>query len=1024
MKIIKLISLLIFLLNGYATMSQSEADAYFAKAESYKEKSLFDSALYYFKQAATYYVSEKETLKELDALNQQSYILSIVGSPSEAIDILNKTLKRSLKIKKGENAQTATCYHVMGVANYVSGNYQQAIEYTQKGYNIRKMIYGDDHKDLAKSLNNLGILYGVTDDLGKALEMYETAHYMQIRIYGERHIEIANSINNLGVNAYYRGDYERAILLYDSALNMFVSLLGEKHKDVATQHINIGTVYNEFGEYQKAVEHTLKAKYIYEELYGKRDINYLNVALNLSAIYKELGDPQRALIYALDGFELAEYFYGPDHPELAKLAQNIGVIYDDLDDINQAIEWQEKSLKLNKLLFGENNLSVAYNYNNIGTTYEKLKDYDNSEAFLLKSAQIKESILGPRHVSVATTYNNLANIYFKQGLYEKALHSSQAALIANHFIFNDSSLLAIPSIENYSHPYIFMQNLIFKAEVMTHLYESGRKNIWLKSAKEHLMVCQQLINTLQLTISSEDKIYLSEVLYNLAQVGIVIGRYEEMIDGKNDYLLKAFEFVENSKAAILNASIEESRAKQFSGIPNELLEQEKNLNGEIQYYNQEISLLLDGGASESDVAEQRDQLFKLKQQYSQLIKTFEQNYPKYYKLKYDVQSTSIEKIQSEYLEKKPKTAIVEYIQKDSIYYAYVITHDNFQAIELSATETERNIRGLRNAIIFHIDDQIIELASQLYMSLFAPIDNYLQPLGGIEELVIIPDGILGYVPFEILVSKIPKNLQFSDAEYLLTRYNIIYAMSATIMVKQFLSLPKYGDKDYVAFAPVFSDESETNYLVNTSERFYKLQFDNIRGLLRDGKISSIPSTKEEVEEIDKMYKKKNLFAKHFLFKDAKEENVKDQSLGSYRYIHMATHGFVNDKNPDLSGLVLSQNSDSNEDGILFVGEIYNLKWNAELVALSACETGLGKVVKGEGILGLTRAFMYAGAENVLVSLWKVSDESTSKLMIEFYNNLLEGESKSSSLRNAKLQLIGSNKFNNPYYWAPFILIGN
>lgn len=160
--------------------------------------------------------------------------------------------------------------------------------------------------------------------------------------------------------------------------------------------------------------------------------------------------------------------------------------------------------------------------------------------------------------------------------------------------------------------------------------------------------------------------------------------------------------------------------------------------------------------------------------------------------------------------------------------------------------------------------------------------------------------------------------------------------------------------------------------------------------------------------------------------NATEENVKKPgNLAKFNYIHFATHGTINDQKPDLSSLVLTKGSNSAEDGLLQANEIFNLKLKADLVVLSACRTGLGKLVRGEGFIGLTRAFMYAGTPSVLVSLWSVSDISTATLMGEFYRNLVKNKlSKTDALRKAQLNLLVNEKFSHPFYWAPFILVGD
>lgn len=999
-------------------------DAFFDKANTFKEMGQYDSAIAWFGKSAAYHEEIGNLQKQLDAQNQIGFLLAITGNPQGAMEVLEPVLQSGLGIEDGKNEQVAASYHSIGVAYYVAGMYNEAIENTEKGYKLRKELFDEPHQDIAKSLNNLGILYESKGDLNKAFEIYTEAHDMQLQIYGERHVEVANSFNNLGANAYYRGDYQKALPLYNEALVMYREFLSGDHKDIASVYLNIGTIHSELGEFQKALEFSKQAENIYLKLYGKQDPNYLNVALNLSTIYKELAQLKEALAYATEGYELAKMFYGEQHPIMAQLSQNIGVIYDDMGDLNKAIEWQEKSLNVNLATQGENNLSVAYNYNNLGTAYQDLNNYAKAEEYFRKSLRIKSEILGPRHVSVSLTWNNIAMANFLQQDFEEALQAAHFGLMSNHFTFSDSSIYAIPARSNYSDPESFIQNIILKSGAFLMMHDKDNKEQLLEAAAAHTEAGLDLLNKWQLTVGSEDKIHIAEEFHNLASVAVQV--YIELFNqnGKDEYLKKMFEFIERTKGAVLNASIEDANAKQFAGIPTELIAKEDTIKTQIGALKQEIALALNSGAAEADIAPYRSQLFDLRSQYEKLIRTFETDYPAYFELKYSLESVGVDQIQAKYLNKRPNTAVVEYFKTDSVLYSFIITPTAIEVITLPNWDYDRNIRGLRNAIIYRVDAKISALSHEIYARVFAEVDAYLND-NDIEEVVIIPDGILGYLPFEALLTKPARNDRFDKMAYLLNKYDIKYASSSTIMYKQSQRPPAYGDKDYVAFAPVFTDGTETNFLVNTSERFYNPNLENTRSFVRDGKITPIPSTKTEVEYIHDLHKKKNLFAKYFLFKDAKEENLKDPELSHYKFIHLATHGFVNDEVPELSGLVMSQSQEgSEEDGILYVGEIYNLKWKADMVALSACETGLGKVVKGEGIIGLTRAFMYAGAQNVLVSLWKVSDQSTSDLMIDFYNHLLEGNTKASSLREAKIKLIKSKEFSNPYYWAPFVIVGN
>jgi CHAT domain-containing protein len=189
-------------------------------------------------------------------------------------------------------------------------------------------------------------------------------------------------------------------------------------------------------------------------------------------------------------------------------------------------------------------------------------------------------------------------------------------------------------------------------------------------------------------------------------------------------------------------------------------------------------------------------------------------------------------------------------------------------------------------------------------------------------------------------------------------------------------------------------------------------------------LNELPGTASEVKEIDALFESKQLKKALYLNSNANEELVKSGGLDKFALLHFATHGIVDEKNPELSRIFLQTDSKS-EDGNLFAGEIYNLKLNANLVTLSACQTGLGKISKGEGVIGLSRALIYAGAKNVMVSFWSVADESTALLMKSFYQNLLNDSTFdfSKNLRQAKLGLMENDKYTAPYYWAPFILIG-
>jgi CHAT domain-containing protein len=216
-------------------------------------------------------------------------------------------------------------------------------------------------------------------------------------------------------------------------------------------------------------------------------------------------------------------------------------------------------------------------------------------------------------------------------------------------------------------------------------------------------------------------------------------------------------------------------------------------------------------------------------------------------------------------------------------------------------------------------------------------------------------------------------------------------------------------------APVFSDKDEVD---NAAPEKRSVE-------IRNQFYSSLPYTEKEVEEISKLFYDKNMPAKTFTHSRATEKLIKSDSLKKYNIIHIATHGFIDEENPKLSGIVFWGDERRNEeDAVLHIGEIFNLDLESKLLVLSACESGLGKYVRGEGIIGMTRGFIYAGAENIVISLWQVADRSTAELMVDFYSNILNGNNYSSSLRRAKLKMIKEKKYAYPLEWSPFIIVSH
>ncbi|MFQ5675806.1 MAG: CHAT domain-containing protein [bacterium] len=277
-----------------------------------------------------------------------------------------------------------------------------------------------------------------------------------------------------------------------------------------------------------------------------------------------------------------------------------------------------------------------------------------------------------------------------------------------------------------------------------------------------------------------------------------------------------------------------------------------------------------------------------------------------------------------------------------------------------------------------------------------------------KELIIVPDDILFYFPFEMLVAKFEQD----KPRYLLQDHAVSYSASVSLLNPE-LKRQREPYRDLLALGNPAFEKSKAGITRILASMF--------KTIFRNEHWVPLPYSENEVKNISKNFKNSELL----IGIDATERKFK-QTASQYRYLHLATHYLADDRQPMFSKIVFAQDPDNTkEDGYLHTFEVFNLELNAELVTLSACNTALGQFRRGEGLIGVSRAFMYAGVPSLVVSLWPVEDESTAYLMSQFYKYLARGDAKNVALQKAKIDLIKSDlEKNDPFYWAPFVLIGD
>jgi CHAT domain-containing protein len=634
--------------------------------------------------------------------------------------------------------------------------------------------------------------------------------------------------------------------------------------------------------------------------------------------------------------------------------------------------------------------------------------------YLQKALEIQLKTLGSEHPEVANTYANIGLSYNSKNNCDEAIYFFQKALKSCRYTFGDYS--KVNSLEQLRK---ILQNF---TSILLDQYKHINNPSFLIQAHFYTLQALAALDYQQSTLTEESSksFHLSQN-YPIYEQAISVSLLKADVDHNDTLRQNTFTYAEKSKAALLQAQIKAADALAFAGIPDSLLEQEYNLRIDITWREKQRQSLLDQGLTETDTNVLRISgiVFDLKQQYETLKKRFETEYPDYYRLKYDLSTVSLPYVQDTLLQKDQ--ALLEYFTGDSSLFLFVVRPDTFLVQEVKrdfpleawidslrfglygyyTTDKSQRTDSLREAAL----NSYILYSQLLQQKLIAPVAAWLP-----EKVILVPDGPLGYIPFDALLSAEPEDRNnFKSYPYLLQKHQFSYTYSATLLRemrdKKHRREPQY---DFAAFAPFYNGDTT---LLAGMYAYDDLMRKDLQPLAFSG---------PEVAAAAKLMKGETIAG------PAATEERFTTTAGNYRILHLATHGRADNRVGDYAFLAFNEIKDSIENELLYVKDLYNLQLNADLVVLSACETGIGKLQRGEGIISLARAFAYAGAKSIVTSLWSVNDKSTSELMRFFYRELRRGKDKDEALRLARQRLIREATVRNshPFFWAAFVPLGD
>lgn len=782
-----------------------------------------------------------------------------------------------------------------------------------------------------------------------------------------------------------KGRFDLAKENLETALKLFTETQQNNSTEAIQCLASLASYCVATGKYNQAEEYETAALQLKRKVKGENSEEVAASYNNLGLIYLA-SDPDKAIEYYEKALNTYQKIHDANHPKMAIANTNLGIAYNQLKLFGDAINYFEAAKKIWEKIYPNGHPNQSIVLRNLGRAYALQKNPKAAIEYYKQAIAIYQKAYANKHPDLASTYNEIGAIYLGQNNYDEAIRHFQRALIANSPSFHSEDIRQNPTGIEFYNPSVLVYSLNLKAQALEEKYLGKTLKLEdLKIALNCLYSSDSLIDEIRHQSADEnDKLSLGSRAAEVYEDGVRIAMIiSENVLRPQPYLEKAFYFAEKSKSAVLQESIADAQAKSFSGIPPTLLEEEKVIKSTIAFVTQKLAQK----PSEQEIQQLRTQLFNANASYRSFITKLEKEYPNYFNLKFSQPTLKVSEIQRSI---SKETAVLSYFiaEKNSKLYLFQITNKGLKVKTISLpANLDRTIKGFTNGILFSEFTTYQKSTSVLSPLLLPSLPS------SIRELIIIPTGKLSTLPFEALTIERIKGSDFSQVAYAAKRYAIGYEFSSSLLIQK-KEVTEISSPSIFLCAPV--------------------KFDEQTGL------SELPGTQQEVNTIANLFQGRN---KSVLFGDANEVTIKSPDLTSYQYLHFATHGIVDEVNPESSRIFLS--AFAAEDGNLYAGEIYNLNLNAQLTVLSACQTGLGKVSKGEGVIGLSRALVYAGSKNIIVSFWSVADESTSLLMTDFYSILLKQQNPSfkQALKQAKLKMIQSGKYAAPFYWAPFVLIG-
>ena len=1057
---VQLVAFIFFFSSGYSQLWKQYADS----AKMYSDKKNVDSAIVLYLQAKAELEKNADSVETVTYAQMcysigELYYKVVEYKKAEPFCKMAKELREKLLGK--EHPEYAVASQLLANLYKDEGQYEKAESSYLECKGTAEKIFGKESKFYANVCANLASLYRITGKYEKAEPLYLEAMQIRERVCGKKSTEYALSCNSLGglyrtlaryrkaeplyieaketihevgnQDRYYAmftenlgilymqmGEYDKALPLYLEAKDIKAKVVGVEHPEYATNCTNLSGLYLATGEYEKAEALLLEAREIYKRALGSDHVLYAASCNNLGHFYEFLGQTEKAEDLYKEAIQIEQKVVGRDHPDYAKMCMDLASLYTELNEFKKAEPLFLDAKQIAEKTVGKESGEYAASCDDLGSLYTYLSEYQKAEALLLEAKEIRKKVFGEGHPYYAESCNNLAGLYNETGQYQKA-----ESLLTEAKQISEKALGKEHTVTIHSD--MSLANICWNT-----LQVEKANNYYLEAFQSEN---NQIKKILAFTSENEKQSYLKTIsdLYN--------NYYSFALANRVQLRKNAAYNVSLSHRNLILASSQQLR----QSINNSTDTSIKNKYNKWIVARQQLSFWYSKPISERPdyVKDLEDQANTLEKELTRLSSTFKNQQSK--------NNITWQTIQQNL---KPNEAAIEFVDFnfyngkkyiDSIYYIALLLRKEKPQPQLIKLFEKKQLDSLFNDtddVSTHYTNNIA-----LYNLAWKPLEKYLI---GISKIYFAPAGEF----FNISFAALPVN----DKQVLSDKYQLVQLNTTANVADKNESFVTTSDK--LQLYGGIEYDVDTSALKAVAISYHSSNENHSRSLPddleRSGTIQYLRGSEQEIEEIRQQANNLNIPVTVLSGINATEESFKAlNGKTSPSVLHIATHGFFfpdpkTDKRDSIqrmfesSGKVFKQSDNplfrsgllfagannawqgksinGIEDGIVTAYDVSNMYLpNTKLVVLSACETALGDIQGSEGVYGLQRAFKIAGAQNLVMSLWKVPDAETAEFMQLFYNNMFNHQSISDAFYHAQTEM--KNKYRSePVKWAAWVLV--